>query len=1407
MRRSFNGALGWVFSAALVLGAVGALGYFSYLTFEQFNTAPESAEALRLKTVAAFTLALILTAAAAYNLYLSWVRRKEKRAVPAGREERREFLIFFVPVAALLAAGFLALHQVNLEIERTVLERRETHHAEMVKESLATDLDTIAADVLVLAQSHEFKEGIKLAELSEEFLIFSKQRRFYDQIRFLDQTGMEVSRVNFNGGKPAIVPAEQLQDKSKRYYFGETIAMAGGEVYISPLDLSVKQGRIEQPLKPVIRVGTPVFGGGGDKIGIVLANYLGTRLIGRFDKALALSAGEAHLLNGDGFWLRGPRAEDEWGFMFGNKRSFAAAYPEAWRRIKASRTGQFITAEGLFTFTTVSPREFIESSSVEYKGERFWKVVTRVDPGKFLLTEHMRHHPAWMLMFLSLLGLSAFGCWHLGAARVNGRRAEQAIRESEERWHGFADASFEGLLIHDSGVVLDANDRFADIFGYGLDELRGTSFLGLVAPEALQTVREKLLTQVTGTFEAVGLGKDGSTFPMELSARPIAYKGQTQRAVAVRDLSEHKKAERMLRESMAMVNLMHSVAVAANEAASVEEAIKICLDNVCAYTWWPVGHAYVGAADDPDRLVATDIWCFRHRERFNTFVEITKTTEFKRGEGLPGRVLASGEPAWIADLPTDPNFRRAEALRDCGIKSGFALPVLAERQVVAVLEFFTDETAEPDQSLLPVLLQIGTSLGRVFERVRAGQSLRESEERKGSILLGALDGIVSIDEQGKVVEFNPAAEAMFGYRLGEVVGKDIAELIIPPDQRQKHHGGLRRFLKTGKNKFVGKRVELTAARAGGGEFPVELSIIYLKERGLFTAFIRDIAERKKAEESLRLSATVFDTVSQGIMVTDAGNSIVAVNPAFTEITGFTADEVIGENPGLLKSGRHGKAFYKDMWESINETGIWAGEIWNRRKSGEIFPEWLTIGVVRDAGGMIAQYISVFIDITKRKETEDLIFRQANYDALTMLPNRKLFFDRLTQAMAVAGREDKSVGLLYVDLDRFKLVNDTLGHTTGDDLLVKAAGRLNSSVRASDTISRLGGDEFTVIVPGIDKAIEAEVVARKILKIFERPYDLGGDEVLVTASVGIAVFPLDGGDAETLLRNADSAMYRAKEVGRGTFLFFMPTMNAGASDRMSLERDLRHAMEREEFHIHYQPIVDLASQRVIGAEALLRWRHPERGLVPPDKFIPLAEETGLINQIGEWVLRTACRQAKEWNAPGSDPLFVTVNLSGRQMTGHGFIDLVCEVLEETGLAPQSLHLEITESILMDDIAESTVTLERLHAIGIPLSIDDFGTGFSSLSYLKKFPFSVLKIDRSFIRDVLDDPDDAALTRAIIAMADGLKIETVAEGVETHGQHEFLHSRKCLYGQGYHFSKAVPAEEFRSYVTTVNDVSTA
>ena len=446
------------------------------------------------------------------------------------------------------------------------------------------------------------------------------------------------------------------------------------------------------------------------------------------------------------------------------------------------------------------------------------------------------------------------------------------------------------------------------------------------------------------------------------------------------------------------------------------------------------------------------------------------------------------------------------------------------------------------------------------------------------------------------------------------------------------------------------------------------------------------------------------------------------------------------------------------------------------------------------------------DVTERVEVAAQLEERAFHDDLTGLPNRALLVDRLQDALHRASRHQRSVGVLFLDLDRFKVVNDSLGHGAGDDLLREVARRLERTVRPGDTVARLGGDEFVVVIGDMLRPTDALTAAERVRRSLARPVDLGAESTVVSTSIGIAIARGDESPGD-LLRDADIAMYRAKEGGRDTFRFFMPKMNAGASDRMSLERDLRHAMEREELQVHYQPIVDLASQHVIGAEALIRWRHPERGLVPPDKFIPLAEETGLINQIGEWVLRTACRQAKEWNDIGPDPIFVTVNMSGRQMTGHGFIDLVCEVLEETGLAPQSLHLEITESILMDDIAESTVTLEGLHAIGIPLSIDDFGTGFSSLSYLKKFPFSILKIDRSFIRGLLDDTDDAALTQAIIAMADGLKIETVAEGVETHGQHEYLQSRKCLYGQGYHFSQAVPAEEFLAYVVTVNDVSPA
>lgn len=589
-------------------------------------------------------------------------------------------------------------------------------------------------------------------------------------------------------------------------------------------------------------------------------------------------------------------------------------------------------------------------------------------------------------------------------------------------------------------------------------------------------------------------------------------------------------------------------------------------------------------------------------------------------------------------------------------------------------------------------------------------------------------------------------------------------------------------------------------RKDGSCFPVEVHMDRFGSGNeqLVIAVARDVTERKRAEDILRLAATVFETTTEAIMVTDADNKVKAVNPAFTRITGYSVVEILGRNPRLLSSGHHDGDFYRRMWESLEATGHWQGEIWNRRKSGEVYPEWLSIATIYGDEGRVVERVAVFSDITKRKKDEEQIRRQANFDALTGLPNRTLFLDRLSRAIATARREGWLIGLLFVDLDRFKAVNDSMGHVYGDRLLEQVAGRLTTCVRESDTVARLGGDEFTIILPDVGRAEDAAMIAEKIIERLATPFTIESNDLFIGASVGITLYPSDAEDAATMLRHSDIAMYRAKEAGRNGYRFFTQEMNTHAVERSRLERDLRRALERGQLELHYQPIVDLDSGEVVSAEALLRWHHPERGDVSPETFIPLAEETGLIGPIGEWVLWTACTHAASWQKPGLPSLAVSVNLSSRQIKLGLSVETVSRVLRETGLDPHLLTFEITESLIMDDAEHSIAWLNALKETGVKISIDDFGTGYSSLSYLKRFPVDTVKIDRSFVRDVTEDPDDAILVGAIIAMTHSLKMKVVGEGGETPEQVAFLRSHGCNMMQGYYYGRPVAPEEFSARI---------
>jgi len=577
-----------------------------------------------------------------------------------------------------------------------------------------------------------------------------------------------------------------------------------------------------------------------------------------------------------------------------------------------------------------------------------------------------------------------------------------------------------------------------------------------------------------------------------------------------------------------------------------------------------------------------------------------------------------------------------------------------------------------------------------------------------------------------------------------------------------------------------------------------------REDGVLTwyGFIADITEAKAMEENLRIAATTFLT-HEGIMVTDARGIILRVNPAFTDITGYAAEEVIGRSPAVLKSNHQDAAFYRAMWTDLLGKGIWQGEIVNRHRSGNTYPEWLTITAVKDVRGLTSHYVGVFQDISARKKAEDEIRNLAFYDPLTRLPNRRLLLDRLQQAVAASSRNGRYGALLFLDLDNFKTLNDSLGHDFGDRLLVEVAGRLHACVREGDTVARLGGDEFVLMIEdletaGTEAAAQAEAVANKVLASLNRPYQLAGQEYRGSSSIGVALFSGRDVGIDELLKRADLAMYQAKAAGRNTLRFFDPAMQARINQRSMMEGELHRALAEREFVLHFQPQVDRAN-RCVGVEALIRWQSPTRGMIAPAEFIPLAEECGLIQPIGQWVVEQACERLSAWaRDPLTAHLSMAVNVSARQFHQSDFIERLRAAIARFGTPPARLKLEITESLLLADIDDAIAKMLALRGIGVSFSLDDFGTGYSSLAYLRRLPLDQIKIDRSFVKDLLTDPNDAAICKAVIALGKTLGLDVVAEGVETESQWQHLRDNGCTAVQGYLFGHPMTEPDFRAWL---------
>lgn len=721
-----------------------------------------------------------------------------------------------------------------------------------------------------------------------------------------------------------------------------------------------------------------------------------------------------------------------------------------------------------------------------------------------------------------------------------------------------------------------------------------------------------------------------------------------------------------------------------------------------------------------------------------------------------------------------------------------------EAIAVRALNLGVDDYIAKHEGYLYELVAILEKVRHQYELTQEKEKLRETTARLGHLLTASPVILYTLS-----VDAEPPQLTWISDNITEDLGYTPTEALQPgwwlehvhPDDRAK-------ALTVMATVYIEKKIlhEYRFLHKNGAVVWIrdDLKLLY-DEKGKVLEVIGawyDITELKAAEAELRLSATVFENMQDGVVITDLSSTIIAVNSAFSEITGYSKEEVLGESIKILRSGEHDKAFYRALWTSLLHFGRWQGEIWNRRKNGDLYPQRLTISVIKNEFGELSHYVGVFTDISQLKQSQQRLEHLAHFDPLTNLPNRVLLQSRLKHALDVAQRHKRRVAVLFIDLDHFKTVNDSLGHPLGDELLVLVAQRLNNRLREEDCLGRLGGDEFLVLLEQLEETRDAVEVALSLIRRLQQPFILAGrQEVFIGASIGISICPDDAGSVTELIQHADSAMYLAKNQGRNTYRFYTEDLTRLANDRLNLERRLRRALDREEFVLHYQPLISGVRHEVVGLEALLRWQDPERGMILPSHFIPLAEETGLIVPIAQWVLDTACAQAKTWLDQGASPLYVAVNLSPVQFRGQDIVSLVQSVLEKTGLPASYLELEITEGILMEQADQALITLFNLKTLGVNLAVDDFGTGYSSLAYLKQFPLDKLKIDRSFVDGLGCDANDQAIVKAIIAMGQSLGIKTVAEGVESKQQFEILQRLGCHYFQGFFFSKPVPADQLK------------
>lgn len=989
-------------------------------------------------------------------------------------------------------------------------------------------------------------------------------------------------------------------------------------------------------------------------------------------------------------------------------------------------------------------------------------------------------------------------------------RQLEAQARSDHLLRQFYDLPFIGIALSSptSKRWISCNDRLCEIFGYSRDEICRMSWPEMTHPDDLASDVAQFDRLMRGESEGYQLDKrfvrkDGAAVFTSLDVKCVrAADGAPEYLFAtVQDITERKLAE-------AKVQRLTRIYAALSEC---NQAIVRCTHQdelfplICRFAvqFGGMKMAWIGLLDSETREVSP-VASFGEGTASLQEMRVSADAQSELGRGATGTSIRELKPVWVQDYLNDP---LTAPWHEWGARSGWrssaSLPLTCNDVAVGGFMLFSGEIGAFDEAIRSLLVEMAldisfalTSFAKEADRRRMEAALRDSESRFRDLYEKAPLAYQSLDSAGNILEVNEAWLALLGRSRDEVIGRFVGDFMTDVSSatrakqlptfspRASVDGRIVQFVrKDGAQRLLMMNEQVARDRDGN----------FLRTHCIMS----DLTERLQSEERLMLAAKVFEQSAEGIMITDAEGHILMVNRAFSKITGYSAAEVLGRDPRLLSSGHHAPHFYRAMWNMVHTAGHWYGEMWNRRKDGDIYPELVSISQVLDGDGKVSHYVGIFSDISEHKANEAHIQHLAQFDALTGLPNRSLLADRVGQALSSVERKGDPLALVFLDLDRFKNVNDSLGHRIGDELLIQVAQRLQSELRDEDTVSRLGGDEFILVLPGAT-ADGAAHVAEKILKALSCPYRIEQHELTITPSLGIAMYPADGESYEALSMCADAAMYRAKQGGRHTFRFFTREMQERSERTLQLENALRRVLELEQLRLHYQPQIALDGDRVIGVEALLRWEHPELGRVSPADFIPIAEDSGLILPIGEWVLRTAVRQMKAWIDAGMAPLVMSVNLSAVQFRQARLPELVSQILDEFGLPPRCLELELTEGVAMENPLAAITVINDLHERGVRMSIDDFGTGYSSLSYLKRFKVSKLKIDQSFVRDIARDPDDEAIVDAIIGLSRSLGLQTIAEGVETAEQLAFLRDKGCHQVQGYFFAEPMPAAEFEAFV---------